>query len=507
MRDLLPRFLYRRPDEWSAGESLVRWTRGGPNWTVGLSFEGSLLLGASGSGKSSGPIGIQTMAMMEAGYGLLALTTKGTHPSDTEVLLKMAKMTGRENSVVLVGAEDPLGFNILRAEMSGSHNQGGQTDMASNVAALFVAATELAMPTRNAASGEHIWKQAVESILRHAVTVVFAATADLSLDDLVGVAKSAPQSPSQAKDALWHRESLCFQMLERAKLRSPDDRNLRLAENYFLSEFPGFPPETRNSVLFTLGAGCADVFQRDPLYSIFFSRTDYTPEVVLDGAILILNLPVLENREVGRIAAGLLRICTQRALEQRKITSGQRPVGILWDESQKTLLRSDVGFQETARATRCATLAATQHLPALKDAVGNDLAMSFIGNMRTKLFCQSNDPETGEYMKKLCGQREVKRPTYSKGSDGRTNTSETSLMQDALPLEATHNLKTGGAANRFRVTAYLVVGSKRLLGGKPFRRVLIHQRKFWGWLLSGRARIVARRRPAPDFRYLRRGGT
>jgi len=449
---------------------------------------------------------IQTMAMMQAGYGILALTTKGTPPSDVELFLDMARRTGRENSVVLFGPGHRLGFNILRYEMAACQRPGDHGDMAGNVAALFGAAAELAMPTRAAGGGEHIWKMAVESLVRHAVTLVFAATDDLRLDDVVAVAKSAPQSLAQAKDPVWRRESACYQLLERAGARRPNNRNLRLAESYFLSEFPGYPPDTRNSVIFSMGAGCADVFQRDPLNGMFFGGTDYTPEILLDGAILILDCPILQYREVGRIAAGLLRICSQRALERRTQHVGLRPVGIIWDETQRTLLRSDVAFQETARSARCATIAATQHLPALKDAVGADLAANFVGNMRTKLFCQSNEPETGEYMRKLCGQKEVKKLTHTRGSDGRTNSSETTVMEDALPPQAAHNLKTGGKVNRFKITALLNVGSKKLRDSGPFQKVMIDQRKSWGWWFNRRARIVARRRPAPDFRYLRKEG-
>ncbi len=505
MNSLLTKFLLHQANVWSVDEPLLRWGRGA-KWNVGLSFEGSMHFGASGGGKTSGGIRPQAVAVMRAGYGALCLTTKGTPPSDVDLFVAMAREAGRENSVVIVGPSHGLGFNVLRHEMTAARRDGAVGDMATNVAALFAAAADLAMPRRDGKNGEHIWRQAVESLTRHAVTVVFAATDDLRLDDIVSVVKSAPQTATQLKDAAWCRESFCIGMLERATQRYPTDRNLGLARSYFLSEFPSYPPDTRNSVLFTFGAGCADLFQRDPLHEMFFAGTNYTPEIMLDGAILVVDCPVLEYREVGQIANGLLRICTQRVLERRAQHASQRPVAILWDEAQKTLLRSDVAFQDTARSARCATVAASQHVPALRDVVGKDLAETFLGNLRTKLFFQNNEPETGDFMRRLCGQKEIKRRTTNRGADGREGSSETPVWEDALPAHATHGLKTGGKANGYKVTGFLVVGSKQMRHGEPYQKVLIHQKQLgrsW-WPFCKRARVVARKRPAPDFRYLRK---
>jgi len=487
-------------------EKLVRWSRVGPTLTVGGSFEGNLAVGASGSGKTSGPIRINAIAMMRAGYGILAQTVKGTKPSDADLIREWAIEAGRERSLVFVGPGHDLGFNVLRHEMDAARRKGEPGDMAANVAALFSAAAELSSSTRNRIAGDTIWAHAVGSLVRHATSLVYAATADLQLDDIVEVVRSAPQTIAQSRDPSFSRDSACMRMIEAANIINPANRNVLLATSYFLNEFPSFPPETKQSVIFSFGAGCADFFQRPPLCNMFFSRTDYTPSIILDGAILVIDCPVLEYGEVGRIANGLLRLCTQRTLERRAGHPGERPVALLWDESQKTLMRSDVSFQETCRSSRCATIAGTQHLPALRDAVGPDLAANFAGNLRNKFFAQNNEPDTTDFMSRLGAKQEVKRRTINRGEHGITGSTEASHPEDALPAHATHNLRTGGRANRFKIDAILVVGSKRMRSGKPFQRVVIDQRRVmpsW-WPLSNRARVTACQRPAPDFRYLRR---
>jgi hypothetical protein len=449
---------------------------------------------------------LQAVAMAQAGYGMLCQTVKSTTPSDVEFFIGIAKDAGRERSVVLVGPTHQIGFNILKYEMTASRLDGSPGDMAANVATLFSLAAELALPNRGK-QGDHIWRLAVESLVRHAVTAVYSATGDLWLDDIVSVVKTAPQSSAQVTDPVWCRESACIKLLDRAAVRRPGDRNLELARSYFLFEFPGYPPDTRNSVMFTFGAGCADLFQREPLRNMFFADTDYTPSVILDGAILIVDCPVLEYREVGQIANGLLRICTQRVLERRPKHSGTRPVAIVWDECQKTLLQSDVDYQETARSCRCATVAASQHVTALWGAVGEDIADTFIGNLRTKVFFQNNQAKTGDFMRDLCAQRNTLRKSRNRDKDGNhSGTSEFQQLEDVLPVQASHDLRTGGNESGFKVTGLLVVGSKKLPQGDKFQEILINQKRLgrsW-WPLSNRAQIIARRRPAPDFRYLQR---
>jgi hypothetical protein len=501
MNAFLNRMFFPRPDYWPHDEKLVSWG-GGTYWTVGLSFEGSIHMGASGSGKTSGGVQLQTSAMMHAGYGVLFLTTT---PADVEMCWRLARETGREKSVVKVGPGSGLGFNVLRYEMTAALSQAGEGDLAGNVATLFTSAAELAMPRREAGGSEHIWKQAVENLVRHAVTLAFRATGDLRLDDIVAIVKTAPQSLAQVKDPTWCRESICAQMLESARQRSAGDRNVALAATYFLAEFPLYPPDTRNSVLFSFSSGSADLFQREPLHSLFFAGTDYTPDILLEGAILLCDCPVNQYREIGRVATGLLRSCCQRMLDRRARHPSKRPVAIVWDESQKTLLRSDVSFQETARATLCATVASTQHVPAMKDGVGSDLALTFLGNLRTKLFFQNNEPETCDFMRRVCGQKEVQKTTKGHGSTGKQSSSETQTWEDALPAHATHNLKTGGEDNGYIVTGYVVVGSKPLRHQEPYQTIRIHQKKMCGWGFTKRARVVAVSRPCADFGYLRKG--
>jgi hypothetical protein len=424
-------------------------------------------------------------------------------PPDVEWFSHLAEMAGRSHSVVFIGPGHGLGCNVLRLEMEAAASTGGVGDLAANVASLI--STVVRIGGGEDSSFQSIWPAAGEDSIRHASTAVYLARGDLLLDEICEVMSSAPQSITQVSDPVWQRESTCAKILALAAKRDPGNRNLFLAHDYWLRQFPTFPPDTRNSILFTVNAGGLNLLRRDPLYSMFFNRTDYSPGILRDGAIIICDCPVLQYKETGRLANCLFRLMVQRWLGRKGRTETARPAGIIYDESQKTLSPEDIDFQETARATRTATVAATLSLPTLIDKVGEDRALSFLNYLRTQTFFQSADETTGQYMASRCGKIVETKETVTRGHDGKKSVTKSEEEIDALPAYAANNLKTGDKANGFIVEGFVTNGGKTLLGGLPYVKARFDQKRFRTWW-PGRVSVVARRRPAPDFRYLRRKG-
>jgi hypothetical protein len=495
----LRRCFFRSADEWNLMERLIHWGKG-IYWTVGLSIEGAFALGASGSGKSSTLIAFQTAAVMEAGYGVLVLTVKET-PPDLDFYLNRARESGRENSVVLIGPGYNLGCNVLRLEMEAAKLDRNGGDLAANVA--FLISTIVALSTKDAQADQTIWRKAGEDLVRHAVSVVYAATDDLRLDDLCDLMASLPQSIAQSHDPAWQRKSRCWQLLESALRKQPHNRNVALAQDYLLKQFPAFPPDTHNSIFFSVSAGGISLLRRDPLYSMFFAATDYTPAILRSGAIILCACPVQKYQEVGRIANCLARLSAQRMLQRQGKVEDGRPIAIIFDESQKTLTPSDVDFGETARSTRTATIAATLTLPTICETVGDDLAQAFLNYLQTQVFFQSSDRKTGEYLANRCGKITETKESVTRGADGKTTRTKHEEEVDALPSYAAHDLKTGGPAHNYTVEGFLTVNGKKLRHGLPYLRLKFNQRNRRPWV-PGYVSVVARRRPAPDFRYLRK---
>jgi hypothetical protein len=90
--------------------------------TIKQAYEGIFCFGSSGAGKSSGPGKMLLLAMLRAGFGVLALTTKR---GESQALLKMAAKAGREKAVILFGPDHPHCLNALDHLYRAPSSRGG----------------------------------------------------------------------------------------------------------------------------------------------------------------------------------------------------------------------------------------------------------------------------------------------------------------------------------------------------------------------------------------------
>src|SRR2546423_836882 len=79
-------------------------------WTIGHACEGTLVLGATGSGKTSGSGKYLAHAFLRAGFGGLVLCAK---PDEKARWLAYAKACGRSHSVIVMDGSCRERFNFL----------------------------------------------------------------------------------------------------------------------------------------------------------------------------------------------------------------------------------------------------------------------------------------------------------------------------------------------------------------------------------------------------------
>ena len=89
-------------------------------WTISDSFQGCVLLGETGSGKSTAGKHI-AKAMLRRGYGGLVTTVKST---DVENWLQWCAETGRLDDVILVHPEHALALELVSAYLSATWGGG-----------------------------------------------------------------------------------------------------------------------------------------------------------------------------------------------------------------------------------------------------------------------------------------------------------------------------------------------------------------------------------------------
>lgn len=463
------------PDLWSLSAPLLHWSPSDA-WTIGDAVTGTLVTGASGSGKTSGSGQAMAKALLAHGFGALVLTTKADERALWEAY---CAAVGRAEDVRIFDASGGLRFNFLDYEARHAGEGAGLTE---NLVNLFGSVMEVADRGSGGAQGredEGYWRRSSRQLLRNAIDLVSLSGARLSVPDLYRVVISAPMSSEQKRSNEWQRQSLCFQLLAQADGRTKSAReqaDLEVVADYFLVEFPELSEKTRSVIVSTF-TSTADVLSRGLLRELFCADTNITPEAVTEGAVVVIDLPVKTFGEVGTFAQVLWKFVFQRAAERRDVKTNPRPV-ILWaDEAQSFITSTDAAFQTTCRSSRVATVYLTQNVSNVYAALGGSEkgraeAASLFANLNTKVLHANGDPVTNEWAASLIGRSRqmLANGNSSRSTDGawpfelgiealtRPGTASAGFSEtweyEVQPAAFTR-LRTGGPANGLTVDGIL----------------------------------------------------
>lgn len=396
--------------------------------------EGIIIMGALGSGKTTGSGCAIARAFLRAGWGGIVFVSKadelsmwandyfaetGRSPSEDIVVIQPEDMhpcsiwPGRA-----LGPPRRNRINLLNYE----YEQGG--GLIANVVAVLFGAI---------ASGEGkghqdpFWEQALYEMITHAMTLLVLGShattgrAQIRLEEILDIILSAPTA-FQDLESTRFKAGRCYALIQSAdegrnRLKESQFKDLKLSVGYWLQQFPALAPETRSSIVATFTSKVMALL-RSPLRELLCSETDeeVTPEVSLNAdpktgrpKVIIVNLPVKLYGEVGRFAQKMIKTVWQHAAERRvNAIDEERPdwrPAFQWaDEAQFFITPEDAGFQQTARSAMVATVYLTQNLPNFYAAIGENPTQSFLGNLQTKVFHANGDPTTNEWAERVFGK-------------------------------------------------------------------------------------------------------
>lgn len=476
----------RPPSElWSLSQPLLHWSPRDP-WTFGDACMGTLILGATGSGKSSGSGYHINKALLANGFGGLVLTCKNTDRADWE---EYCRRTGRLDDLIVFDSSGRYQFNFLDEELKRPGEGAGLTE---NIVGMLFAILEIAQREKGGGrEDEGYWRRALRQLCRNIVALLVAAKGRVTVRDLYRIATSAPTSRAMVADEDWKRISFCYQCLRDAEAhgsqRCPD---LELIADYLLVEFAQLSDRTRSVIVSTF-TSMVDILNRTPLRQLFSEGTNVRPQDTLDGKIILIDLPVKEFAEIGQIAAVLWKYCWQRAVEQRSVATNPRGVFLSVDEFQNYAVQHDQIFQTTARSSRAATVYMTQNIPNLLAAFGENakpFVDSICGNLQTKVWHGNSDPESNQWAATVIGRSrqlflngsqqhegyDLLQLAAGNGSRGSSGFSE-QMEFDCDPRIFT-GLRIGGQANRWLVDGIVYQGGKKFAAnGKSWMPVTFRQ--------------------------------
>jgi len=448
--------------------------------TVRDACNGIGVFGNTGSGKSSTSAAILAKSYLSANFGGLVLCVK----SDEAALWQdYARQTGRLDDLIMFRPEEPFRFNFLEYESRRAGRGGGQTE---NLVNLFSVVLEIQERKNSSSSGDGYWLRATLQLIRNSIDILRGAEYELSLTNLLRLVISAPMSLEQVRDKKWQEQSYCFQALSVGEVREKDDilaHDFEVAVRYFLSEFPALASRTRSIVISMLTSMC-DALSRGLLRQLFCTDLTISPEMALEGKIIVLDLPSKSFGHVGTVIQGIFKYIFQTSCERRDISTNPRPIFIFADESPAVYTSYDREFQNTARSSRACTVYLAQNLPNYFAALGGESAgkletEAFLGNLATKIFHANICKTTNDYASDLISRSYQYRHNFgSSGNQDRSDQSagvSESLDHEVLPGEFSR-LKTGGPANNLCVEAIIhQAGRIWQANGKPYLKVRFQQ--------------------------------
>lgn len=390
--------------------ALLLWGETGHKLTLRAGTEGVLIIGANGSGKSTGSGQAIAEAYLRAGFGGLVLIVK---PSEVFDWVRYARRTGRENDLVIVRPDEAGGsrhcFNFLEYELSRPGRGRGITE---NIVAVLMNVLSPGIGAR-LSSGDRFWDETLRELLRNVVATASLARERLTLRLLVDILLSAPRSSEEARSSSFLEKSLCARLLrqafQRQDLSSPARDDLLHTVSYWEAKFPRLAEKTRSIIEQSLSS-MIDGLLRAPLRELLCEGSTFSPEDSERGVILVLDMPTKEFGESGRLAQLIIKTVWMAAIERRDIAVNPRPVFLFQDEAQTFLTPEDKTFAQTARDRRAAIVSLTQNLSGFYSAMQapdpRSACNAYIGCLNTKIFHFNEDPETCEFAERLFGREE-----------------------------------------------------------------------------------------------------
>lgn len=482
----------------------------GDEWTIGDSFEGTQIFGATGSGKTSGSGKAIALAMLSSGegrpgYGGLVLTAK---PDELVNWVDYLVATGRQKDARIfgiassearserehrfAGKPDALrralrnipvidSFNFLDyCHRRAPHGASLTLDLVSVLLAALSGGDAAVSTT------DPYWNDALRELLTHCIDLAVLATHRVDLRDLIRIVRTAPQSPEEVHTQL--RESklataplhlderlFCVRLLRSADrsitASSPSDRDFQDTAAYWLRDFPALSSRTRSIIVSSFTSKLVGLL-RSPLRELMASddprhinvRHSADPERTHEGSVIIVDLPIKEFGEVGRLAQVIYKTIWQRSTEKRSVIGKvHRPVFLWVDESQYFVTQYDQLFQQTARSKCAATVFLTQNLPNYYAAIGGQrhqaATESLLGNLQTKIFHANGDPVTNEFAERVFGTRRISETSRTTNEE---TTGSTRQRVDQPNVRASEflTLRQGGEGNAYKVEAFVFQGGR-----------------------------------------------
>ncbi|WP_421896438.1 type IV secretory system conjugative DNA transfer family protein [Marinoscillum sp.] len=457
------------------------------------SVEGTLITGATGSGKSSAIGRHIGTDMLNNGFGMCVFCAK---PDEMKRWVKYAETTNRSADLIILDKPSELKFNFLQYELERTGAGGGDVLNAINIIMNLNEQIKVYQGGGTNNKEERFWDESLKRLISRCISTLRLAGEEVSIynirkivsnsfkeDDLkayeeikrnISTTKEIPESKrTDSKNDLKNRKAHNYFVFVIEKIRN---HTLILSEasqfilDYWLKEFCNLPDKTKSIIIESL-MGIIEYFLVDGILKDQFSHglnNELMPENIIENKkILLINFPVKEFGLSGIFAATIYKTAFQAACERRNLEeeNDPRPVGLFIDEFQSFVnATADSLFQATARSSWVACVYVTQNINNLFFVMGSNQpearTKSLLGNLNLKYFANNADYVTNQWASEMIGKHWIDVPSFSANDNGEVSKSKAHQYHHKVTPDHFTTLKTGRKRNNFKVEAVVFKAGK-----------------------------------------------
>lgn len=468
-------------------------------------MEGVFIGGATGSGKSSSIGALLAQQLLAASLwdgkkiGFVVLCAK---PDECGTWKRYLARTGRADDAIILEAGGDHAYNFFEEEAKANPDT-------ENLIAMFLEVLSITQEKKQ--SNDSYWMDGVRELMRNGIDLLKASREKMTLNALCSIIDQAPLSIADADSKEWQESSYCYKAIEKAaayfadvKQKLPqlsakereqfqsEERDFKVAYDYFLSKFPALDERPRSGIV-SMWGGLVDMFRRGVMADLFCGKTTFSLSDIEQGKILILNLPILgAMKETGRIAQILMKYLFQRHIQARDVSLSPCPVVIWADEGHYFCSKNDILFMTTARSSRTITVYVSQTIRNFQEVLGSKGEISadaLLAGFQTKVFCCNGDDFTNQWASRLIGSTWTTKGSYSKGQSqqdlnpGTTRNNGFNVNEQlTAQIDSTHftQLRKGGVSNNFYVDCVIFQPGKCWANGKNHLEITLNQKQING---------------------------
>jgi hypothetical protein len=193
-------------------------------WTLKNAFEGVLILGTTGSGKTSGSGDAIAESFLRSGFGGLVLTVK---KDEAEHWRRLCAYCGRENDFVAVSRGGPWKLNLLAYE---AQRPGRGSGLATNLVSFCQNLLGVSSRYHGPRFTEAIWEEATNELLNATFELFLTAKAGITFDSLATFVQKAPTERLPSNEESWFNIPTFGAILAMANQRAETDEDRRMLQ-------------------------------------------------------------------------------------------------------------------------------------------------------------------------------------------------------------------------------------------------------------------------------------